>query len=123
MAPYAFGFSEFTTWPWSFKQDVHRYKEHSATCMEVCEFKLAHNEYGDDLQYAKEHGITVTSVQAKVHSIFVDSMAPTPKDPDDRVQAIKEAIALSAAYLERGTPSRPPSRSSKNWATSRSNTG
>lgn len=101
---YRFGFSEFTTWPWSFKQDVERYKEHGADCIEVCEFKLAHNDYGDQLKYIEKHGMTVASVQAKVHSIFVDSMAPTPKDPADRVHAIKEAIELSAPHLPKDTP-------------------
>jgi sugar phosphate isomerase/epimerase len=102
--PYRFGFSEFTTWPWSFKKDVECYKAQGADCIEVCEFKLAHNDYGEQLQFIGRQGLTVASVQAKVHSIFVDSMAPTPKDPQDRVQAIKDAIALSAPHLPKDTP-------------------
>ncbi len=102
--PYRFGYSEFTTWPWSFKQDVERYKHHGADCMEVCEFKLAHNDYEDALRYIDKHGMTVASIQAKVHSIFVDSMAPTPKDPADRVHAIKEAIEMTAPYVPKDTP-------------------
>lgn len=102
--PYKFGFSEFTTWPWSFKQDVEHYKKHGADHIEICEFKLSHNDYGAQLDYVREHGLTVASVQAKVHSIFVDSMATTPKDPQDRVQAIKEAIELSAPHLPKNTP-------------------
>jgi sugar phosphate isomerase/epimerase len=104
VAPYRFGFSEFTTWPWSFKKDVQCYKAQGADCIEVCEFKLAHNDYGEQLQYIDRQGLTVASVQAKVHSIFVDSMAPTPKDPHDRVHAIKEAIELSAPHVPRDTP-------------------
>lgn len=102
--PYRFGFSEFTTWPWSFKKDVEHYKQHGADCIEVCEFKLSHNDYGEQLDYIGKHGLTVSSVQAKVHSVFVDSMAPTPKDSKDRVQAIKEAIDLSAPHLPKDTP-------------------
>lgn len=102
--PYRFGFSEFTTWPWPFKKDVERYKEQGADCIEVCEFKLAHNDYGDQLEYIDEHGLTVASVQAKIHSVFVDSMAPAPTDPRDRVQAIKDAIGLSAPHLPKETP-------------------
>ena len=101
---YHFGFSEFTTWPWTFKQDVEHYKDHGADCIEVCEFKLSHNDYGEQLRYIDKHGLSVASVQAKVHSIFIDSMAPTPKDPQDRIQAIKEAIELSAPALPKGTP-------------------
>jgi sugar phosphate isomerase/epimerase len=99
-----FGYSEFTTWPWSFKKDVEHYKAQGADCMEVCEFKLSHNDYGDDLKYVEKHGMTVASIQAKVHSIFVDSMAPTPKDSGDRVQAIKEAIETSAPHVPKDTP-------------------
>jgi sugar phosphate isomerase/epimerase len=102
--PYRFGFSEFTTWPWSFKQDVEHYKRHGADCIEVCEFKLAHNDYGEDLRYIDREGMTVASIQAKIHSIFVDSMAPTPKDPADRVHAIKEAIEMSAPHVPKDTP-------------------
>ncbi len=101
---YRFGYSEFTTWPWSFKKDVEEYKAQGADCIEVCEFKLAHNDYAEQLKYVERHGMSVASVQAKVHSIFVDSMAPTPTDPSDRVQAIKEAIDLSAPLLPKNTP-------------------
>jgi sugar phosphate isomerase/epimerase len=101
---YRFGFSEFTTWPWSFKQDVEHYKAQGADCMEVCEFKLAHNDYSDQLKYIDKQGMSVASIQAKVHSVFVDSMAPTPKDPADRVHAIKQAIELSAPHVPKDTP-------------------
>lgn len=101
---YKFGFSEFTTWPWTFKQDVEHYKKHGADCIEVCEFKLSHNDYGEQLEYIGKHGLSVASVQAKVHSVFVDSMAPTPKDPKDRVEAIKTAIKMSAPHLPEHTP-------------------
>jgi sugar phosphate isomerase/epimerase len=101
---YRFGFSEFTTWPWSLKQDVEHYKKHGADCIEVCEFKLAHNDYGDQLKFIEKQGLSVASIQAKVHSVFVDSMAPAPKDPADRVQAIKEAIELSAPLVPKDTP-------------------
>jgi|SRR5579884_155235 len=103
-APYRFGFSEFTTWPWPFKKDVEQYNHAGADCIEVCEFKLSHNDYAEELRYVAAQGLDVASVQAKVHSVFVDSMAPVPKDSRDRVQAIKDAIALSAPYLPKHTP-------------------
>lgn len=104
MSEYRFGFSEFTTWPWSFKKDVQQYKAAGADCIEVCEFKLAQNDYDAELRYIAEQGLTVASVQAKVHSIFVDTMATTPKDPQDRAAALKDAIDLSAPYLPKDTP-------------------
>ncbi len=103
-APYQFGFSEFTTWPWAYKRDLVEYKKHGASVIEVCEFKLAHGDYGNELKLAAEAGLKIASVQAGIHSIFPDSMASTPTDPRDRVAAIKEAIALSAPDLPQDTP-------------------
>jgi sugar phosphate isomerase/epimerase len=98
-----FGFSEFTTWPWPFEKDVDRYVAHGASVMEVCEFKLAHNEYGQ-LARLQQSGLRPSSIQMNVHSVFVDSMANKPADPPDRIAAMKDAIAGSAPYLPRGTP-------------------
>ena len=99
-----FGFSEFTTWPWSFEEDVREYKAAGAEWIEVCEFKLSHNNYERGLRLAADSGLTVASVQAKIHSIFPDSMEGTTKDSRDRVAAIEDAIRLSAPYLPKGTP-------------------
>lgn len=99
-----FGFSEFTTWPWSFDEDIKAYKDAGAQCVEVCEFKLAHNDYERCLKLVESSGMQVASVQAKIHSIFPDSMEGTTKDPKDRVAAIKNAIRLSAPYIPAGTP-------------------
>ncbi|HEX3671286.1 MAG TPA: sugar phosphate isomerase/epimerase family protein [Candidatus Cybelea sp.] len=102
MQSYRFGFSEFTTWPWPFKRDVERYRAHGADSIEICEFKLPHNDYGAYLE--KLDGLTPASVQMDVHSVFVDSMANKPQDPNDRVNTMKEGIALTAPYLPQGTP-------------------
>lgn len=99
-----FGFSEFTTWPWSFDEDVREYRAAGAEWIEVCEFKLAQHEYARGLQSAADSGLTVGSVQAKIHSIFPDSMEGVTKEPRDRVAAIKDAIRLSSPYLPKGTP-------------------
>jgi sugar phosphate isomerase/epimerase len=98
-----FGFSEFTTWPWPFKKDVERYRHHGATAIEVCEFKLPYNDYAEHLALLGD-GLTPTSIQMQVHSVFVDSMANKPEDPDDRIAAMKQGIALSAPLLPSGTP-------------------
>lgn len=99
-----FGFSEFTTWPWPFRRDVEEYPKSGASVMEVCEFKLAHNDYARELQLLESGGLRASSVQMKVHSVFVDSMANKPEDPPDRISAMKEAIAMSAPHLPKGTP-------------------
>jgi sugar phosphate isomerase/epimerase len=101
---YQFGYSEFTTWPWPFRKDVEQYARHGASVIEVCEFKLAHKDYAEHLQQLKRHGLRAASIQMQVHSVFVDSMANKPEDPADRIQAMKDAIALSAPHLPEGTP-------------------
>ena len=98
-----FGYSEFTTWPWSYKQDVRKYKEHGAAAIEVCEFKLAHGEF-DALAEIEANGLRPASIQMAVHSVFVDSMANKPEDPSDRIDEMKKTIAASAPYLPQGTP-------------------
>lgn len=100
---YRFGYSEFTTWPWPFSKDLEKYKKHGAHVVEVCEFKLAHNDYAA-LAQLQEVGLGVSSVQMQTHSVFIDSMANKPEDPADRIDDMKKAIAASAPYLPAGTP-------------------
>jgi sugar phosphate isomerase/epimerase len=104
MKPYHFGFSEFTTWPWAFRKDIETYARHGADVIEVCEFKLAHKDFAEDLEQLQKHGLRAASIQMHVHSVFVDSMANKPEDPADRIQAMKDAIELSAPHLPQGTP-------------------
>ncbi len=101
---YEFGFSEFTTWPWPYKKDLQKYREHGASVIEICEFKLAHNDYGEQLDALNGSGLTPSSIQMHIHSVFVDSMAGKPEDPADRITAMKEAIVQSAPHLPQGTP-------------------
>lgn len=103
MPDYTFGYSEFTTWPWSYSQDLRKYAEHGAQVIEVCEFKLPYNEY-EPLGEIAKHGLTPASIQMNVHSVFIDSMANKPEDPADRIRTMKETIAASAPYLPKGTP-------------------
>lgn len=98
-----FGYSEFTTWPWSFEEDLKRYREHGADVIEICEFKLAHNDYAA-LEDLKTSGLRPASIQMPVHSVFVDSMASRPEEPADRVAVMKETIARTAPYIPNETP-------------------
>ena len=99
-----FGVSEFTTWPWSFERDLERYDAHGIGAIEVCEFKLNRDDYRPQLESIGTAGMIVSSVQSTVHSIFPDSLAPAPSDPDDRIRHIKNAIARIAPYVPEGTP-------------------
>lgn len=99
-----FGVSEFTTWPWSFERDVERYAAHGIAAIEVCEFKLDKNDYAPQLQSIAAAGLTVSSVQSQVHSLFPDSLAGQPTAPGDRVRHIKAAIERIAPHVPERTP-------------------
>jgi sugar phosphate isomerase/epimerase len=99
-----FGVSEFTTWPWSFERDVERYSAHGVTAIEVCEFKLDRNDYAPQLKAIAATGLTVSSVQSEVHSLFPDSLANQPTAPEDRVRHIKRAIERIAPHVPEKTP-------------------
>lgn len=102
--PNKFGFSEFTTWPWPYRKDLEEYRRAGAAVVEICEFKLPHNDYAQYLQQPAEYGLTAASVQMNIHSVFVDSMAGKPEQPEDRIQAMKDGIAMSAPHVPAGTP-------------------
>lgn len=99
-----FGVSEFTTWPWSFERDVERYAAHGVDTIEICEFKLDRNDYAPQLTAIAPAGLKVSSVQSAVHSLFPDSLAPSPTDPDDRVRHMKSAIERIAPHVAPKTP-------------------
>ncbi len=104
MPEHRFGVSEFTTWPWPFERDVDRFPAHGIDTIEVCEFKLNLADYAPQLRTIGERGMTVSSVQSTVHSIFPDSLAPQPAAPKDRARHIKDAIAKIAPHIPEQTP-------------------
>ncbi len=104
MSEYFLGVSEFTTWPWSFREDLEHYSAAGIPGIEICEFKLPHNDYGDALAKIEAYGMRATSVQMYVHSVFKDSMAARPEDPEDRLEQMKRAMAMTAQHVPQGTP-------------------
>ncbi len=101
---YRFGISEFTTTPWSFERDLERYAAHGVDAIEVCEFKLNRDDYAPQLERIAEAGLTVSSVQTTVHSLFVDSLVNDPTDPGDRTAHIMASIERIAPYVPKATP-------------------
>lgn len=101
---YRFGISEFTTKPWSFEEDVRRYTAHGVDAIEVCEFKLNRDDYAPQLRSIADAGLTVSSVQTTVHALFPDSLAPAPRDPDDRMQHMIESVERIAPFMPPDTP-------------------
>lgn len=99
-----FGISQFTSWPWSFERDLVEYPRAGAGAIEICEFKLDHDDYAPQLRAVPAAGLRVSSVQTTVHAVFPDSIAPAPFDPNLRVQHIMNAMARIAPHVPENTP-------------------
>ena len=87
-----FGVSEFTTWPWSFAEDVKNYSALGADTIEVCEFKLDRDLWQWQLETIPQMGLTVSSVQPILHSLFPDQPRPGPADPRLRMELFRGSI-------------------------------
>jgi sugar phosphate isomerase/epimerase len=90
--PYRFGVSEFTTWPWSFQQDVERYAELGVDTIEVCEFKLDDGRIREQLDSVGEHGLEISSVQPSTRTLFPSQSQPEPKDVPERMSLFRRTI-------------------------------
>ena len=101
---YCFGISEFTTQPWSFERDVERYAAHGVDAIEICEFKLNRADYRPQLESIAAAGLTVSSVQTTIHSLYPDSLVPSPSDPRDRMDHMIASIERIAPHVPKGTP-------------------
>jgi len=90
--PFQFGISEFTTWPWSFEQDVERYARLGVDAIEVCEFKLDQKRIAEQLTMIKQQGLRISSVQPSVRTLYPSSSQPEPKDVPDRMKRFQQTI-------------------------------
>lgn len=101
--PYQFGVSEFTTWPWSFEQDVDNYARLGVDAIEVCEFKLDDDRAADQLALVAQRGLTISSVQPAVRTLFPSRMQPEPKDLRERTAQFRRAIERTSRFAQ-GVP-------------------
>ncbi len=90
--PYRFGVSQFTTWPWSFEQDVDNYALLGVDDIEVCEDKLDGERVTDQLTLVDQQGLTISSVQPTVRTLFPSRMQPEPKDLHERMERFRHTI-------------------------------
>lgn len=89
---YLFGVSEFTTWPWSFSQDIDHYSRLSVQAIEVCEFKLQPSGIAEQLSLVQERGMIISSAQPSVRTLFPSQSQPEPKQVADRVARFSQTI-------------------------------
>lgn len=101
--PFLFGVSQFTTTPWSFKQDVESYAELGVDAIEVCEFKLDKDRFAEQLALVGEQGLSISSVQPAVRTLFPTRMQPEPKDLQERIARFRQTIERFGQFA-RGVP-------------------
>src|SRR5579859_59502 len=89
---YRFGISEFTTWPWSFEQDVERYARLGVDTIEVCEFKLNDQDIDRQLSLVAQQGLAISSVQPSTRTLFPSQSQPEPKDVSERMSLFGRTI-------------------------------
>ena len=88
-----FGVSGFTTWPLSFDEDLRLLRECGVDAIELCEFKLADGEPGEDqLRRLKDSGLLLASVQPRLHSLFPDAPRPLPTTPRERLARVEATM-------------------------------
>jgi sugar phosphate isomerase/epimerase len=93
-----FGVSEFTTNPWSFARDVETYARLGVEGIEVCEFKLDETLVSDQLASATEHGLTISSAQPVVRTLFPSRSQPEPLSVPARMARFRETIRRFGAF-------------------------
>ncbi len=105
MTPFAV--SQFTTMPRSAAEDFRTYPQAGVEAIELCESKFPKQPEarGELVESLRQSGLAVISVQAHVHSIFPDRMAPEPSDPGARLEAFKDSMAYWMETLK--TPGLP----------------
>jgi sugar phosphate isomerase/epimerase len=92
-----FAVSEFTTMPWSFEEDLEAYARLGIDAIEVCECKLDPRRDLEQLRAAARHGLEITSVQPRVHSLYPDIERTEPRDPSERMTMMRRSIDLFSA--------------------------
>src|SRR5476649_476410 len=93
---FSFGVSQFTTWPWTFEQDVAAYARLGVNTIELCEFKTDPQRPDDAIARIRDAGLTISSVQARSHSLFPDQPRPEPRFPAERMALLRVSIAKFA---------------------------
>ncbi len=89
---YRFSVSEFTTYPWTFEQDVAVYEQLGVDGIEVCEFKLDPARISRQLAMIPQHHLAISSVQPAVRTLFPSLSQPEPLHIPDRMERFRATI-------------------------------
>lgn len=94
-----FGVSQYTTWPQTFVEDIELYRKEGIDYIEICEAKLDAADPDSQLQALKDSGMSVSSVQPRLHSLFPDFPRPEPKSPSERMKRLRRTIELFGRHF------------------------
>jgi len=97
--PLPFGVSQYTTWPQTFDEDLELYREAEIGFIEICEAKLDITNPDPQLQRLKDSGLSVSSVQPRLHSLFPDFPRPEPSSPSERMAHLRRSIELFGRHF------------------------
>ena len=90
--PPQFAVSEFTTYPWSFEQDMESYSRLEVDAIEVCEFKLDQQHVIEQLKLIGSCGLLISSVQPVIRTLFPSRSQPEPLALNDRMQRFRQTV-------------------------------
>jgi sugar phosphate isomerase/epimerase len=96
-----FGISEVTTWPWTFEEDLIRYRALGADAIEIWEFKLDRDarKRREQLSAVRAHGLSISSFQADVHALFATHLSREPAAFDARRDIFLQTLDALAPLL------------------------
>jgi hypothetical protein len=100
---FRFGVSQFTTMPWDFERDVKEYSALGVEAIEVCEEKLAEGRATEQLALVGQSGLSISSVQPEVRTIFPSRTQPEPNEPEDRAARFRRTVERFGGLAE-GVP-------------------
>jgi sugar phosphate isomerase/epimerase len=95
---YRFGVSEFTTNPLTFEQDIALYAEAGVQYIEVVEDKLDETHLDTQMALLHDHGLTVSSWQPSVRTLFPSHGQPEPKPIPERLARFRHSLERLAPY-------------------------
>lgn len=97
--PFPFGMNEFTTQPWSFEEDVARYRDLGVDAIEICEAKLDPARIEEQMHLVRESGLSVSAVQPLVRTFFGSAMVPEPEATEARVKRLTQSLKTLAPHV------------------------
>jgi sugar phosphate isomerase/epimerase len=95
---YQFGVSEFTTNPLTFEQDIALYAEAGVQFIEVVEDKLDQGRLAAQMALLRDRGLTVSSWQPSVRTLFPSLGQPEPKPIPERLARFRQSLERLAPF-------------------------